>query len=516
MQITLSYNDQSVELTPGKYASFNELYIDSSFENLSDLAEITGRRLKLSIHPKENITLNSLHIKLSTEQSIQSFVVNPFHTGLLNSSDNVIAKNFLPTSIDYSSNHNYSWGYSYAKRSSSPIFFIGSLSENTGLTLIRHHSSDNSFSVFAECENLALEHSFPAVDLLILEGDEEKVLDYFFNAQQQFKMQEKSIAILVDDEKINSTDWDFSKSEIGNVILEHNYCKSIGDWLQIKKEYQQLLKKTKAANKKVALSIAPFLCESDSDVYKRKKHWLLKNKKGKLVNITSTHDRKMLFVLDFYQKEVQDYLNGVLFSLLNKWNVNQIFLSEIYAVSIEARKNKTRGQILSDALQFLKENIGSERMILSEVPLLSTLNVTRRLQLSSIPPLSNWKNFFSIFSDAVHQRKVDQFKKIIFDNKSWGSYFQLYSSPIDFINSDNKLEYNYQYSLLIFNSLQTDHLIIRNEIENEILLELQQLQQAVVLKAVFHEPVPYRRGRSGSEKHYCQLPIRKHSLRSPF
>jgi alpha-galactosidase len=75
------------------------------------------------------------------------------------------------------------------------------------------------------------------------------------------------------------------------------------------------------------------------------------------------------YTLDFYNREVQDYLTGVFHTVLQTWGFDMVKLDFLYAVAVLPRPNKTRGQVMSDALHFLRRLVGDKMLLACGVPL---------------------------------------------------------------------------------------------------------------------------------------------------
>ena len=74
-------------------------------------------------------------------------------------------------------------------------------------------------------------------------------------------------------------------------------------------------------------------------------------------------------VLDFYNEEVRDYLRKVFKTVFNEWDYEVVKLDFLYAVALIQREDKTRGQIMYEAMSFLRELAGNKIILGCGVPL---------------------------------------------------------------------------------------------------------------------------------------------------
>jgi len=397
---TFSFNGKSVELTPNRVNRFDEFYAEYTLTEVQEKA--IGHRLQLMIHPKEDLQLKNLRLKFP-----HSFQVNEtiFCNGFQSWSESrefhqkesidALRKIAYPWMKNYGDTHLdlvergkgvfHSWTYSYIRQHAYKMEFIGSLNEQTGFTLIQYKPENQSVTIEKDCEGVKLTHSFPILDIIILKGDDQTVFDAYFE-----KMEVKKPAA---PSTIGWTSWYNYYTNISEEIILKNlnafaeksspidifqiddgWQKSIGEWLEVKSNFPNgmgsVAKKIHQKGYKAGLWLAPFICEKDSTIFKNKKHWLLKDADGKPVKAGYvplwSGD---FYALDFYEKEVQDYLIKVFFTVLSKWKFDLVKLDFLYAVCLLPRPNRTRGQVMNEALQFLRNQVGDKLILGCGVPL---------------------------------------------------------------------------------------------------------------------------------------------------
>ena len=168
----------------------------------------------------------------------------------------------------------------------------------------------------------------------------------------------------------------FSKKEtpIDLFQIDDGYQQAVGDWLKIKPSFpngmQDIANKIKTKGYKTGIWLAPFICASNSDIFKHKRNWILKDASGQMVK--AGYNKAWggwYYALDFYQKEVQGYISGVCLTIFDKWGYDLIKLDFLYAVCLSPPPNKTSEQVMSEVMDFLRHIAGDKWLLGCGVPL---------------------------------------------------------------------------------------------------------------------------------------------------
>lgn len=277
----------------------------------------------------------------------------------------------------------YSFSYTYFKNEPGQIMLMASLTETAGYTIFQTILDSDEIEVVKDLEGKWFKTA-EVLDLLIASGEEHEVFD-------RFKME------VVGDREVERivgwTSWYKHYTDISEEIILHNlnqfrerdlpihvfqiddgYQRYVGDWLFINEKFPRGMKviadEVKASGYKPGLWLAPFICEKKSELFKQKNEWLIKDEKGKLVPVGWNDGWSGTFYgLDIYHPEVRDYLKEVFDTVLNQWGFELVKLDFLYAVAYLPYNNKTRGEIMCDAMAFLREIIGDKLILGCGVPL---------------------------------------------------------------------------------------------------------------------------------------------------
>jgi alpha-galactosidase len=405
MKATLKYDNKSLQIQLNKSTITDELFVSFTDEGTPQY-----KRLKLDIHPKTDIVLRSLEIELPMDFAATDRVFcNGFQSwsesrlfGFNEKPDALrwFAKplmgyygdyhfDFLPTEKGVL----HSWTYGYRLRNNGKINengaqtidFIGSLDESTAFTCLFYDYKNQKIIIKKDLSGLQLSHSFPALDVVMLTGEDPSVFDQYF-ALQNLPKQEKPA-------ETGWTSWYNYYNKISEKIIDDNleafakrdlpidffqiddgWQTRIGDWLSIQPSFPNGMKpianKIHAKGFKAGLWLAPFIVEPKSRIFQEKKDWILRGPNGKplAVGYSPLWSGKF-YALDFYNREVQDYLTGVFHAVLNIWGFDMVKLDFLFAVAVMPRPNKTRGQVMSDAMNFLRRLVGDKIILGCGVPL---------------------------------------------------------------------------------------------------------------------------------------------------
>lgn len=279
----------------------------------------------------------------------------------------------------------HGWSYGYIR--TGPIYkFIGSLAEDSGFTLIRTDVQKAELIIEKDCRGLHLEGAFDAFRLLLTEGNEQTVFDKYFNLLGvTLRPAAKPI--------FGYTSWYRHYPNISDAIIREDlegllaqkykadvfqiddgYQTAVGDWLSVDAEkfpegMQTIAEEIQSHNILPGIWMAPFVCEQNSDLYQDHKDWLVTDENGYFVKGGSNWSG--FFALDIYNEEFRDYLRGVFRTVTQDWGYQLLKLDFLYAACIVPRKDKTRGQIMADAMSFLREIAGDAFILGCGVPLAS-------------------------------------------------------------------------------------------------------------------------------------------------
>lgn len=279
----------------------------------------------------------------------------------------------------------HGWSYGYLR--TGPIYqLIGSLAEDSGFTLIRTDVKRNELIIEKDCHNHNLNGTFDGLRLFLAEGNETHVFDRYFELLG-VKLRPEAKPIF------GYTSWYRHYQNISDQIIREDlegllsqkhkadvfqiddgYQTAVGDWLSVdSQKFPAGMAKTAAAIREAGMLpgiwMAPLVCEETSDLFRNHKDWLALGCDG--APIKGGSNWSGFYVLDIYNEDVRAYLREVFRTVTQDWGYGLLKLDFLYAVCIEPRRDKTRGQIMADAMTFLREIAGDAFILGCGVPLAS-------------------------------------------------------------------------------------------------------------------------------------------------
>lgn len=280
----------------------------------------------------------------------------------------------------------HSWTYTYATRNDKELFFAGALSEKKAFTLFQWNTRRKELQIHIDLAERQINAPFEIFSLWIAEGEENQLFDIWKQLQQISAKPQEPVAgwtswynFYTD---INEKKLDSALQQIKAIFPSANYFQiddgyqtAVGDWLSIDaKKFPNglsvLRKQITEGGYQAGIWLAPFICEPTSVLYQNHPNCLLKDQKGRLLKAGyAPHWSGHFYALDFYNEEFQKYLAKVLHFFTEEMGFTLLKLDFIYAVCLRPRKDKSRAEILVDAIQFIKEHAPKAKLLACGAPL---------------------------------------------------------------------------------------------------------------------------------------------------
>lgn len=464
--------------------SHGDLCLLPSFKDLNN-----GRLYTLQLRSETPIMLKHLAIRFAPQlASTDKMMVNGFQTWTqsreLNNSAQISSLRWFVSHLlspygDYSfwktpgtRGHFASWTYTYFQRLKRPLLFFGSIDESFAYTVLEYDFTHNQLVIKKELDSLATIGEKFIFQLYIGEGQELELWDEYSSLiTHKRSLVPKSTGwtswyyhyTKITEKIITDNLEALSKAEIPLDIfqIDDGYQRALGDWLEVNDKFlsgmKALAKKIKAAGYKPGLWVAPFICDRESDVYKNHPEWILKNKKGKPVRAGWNPGwNGWFYSLDFYAPGFQEYLRTVLETILDDWGYLMVKLDFLYAVALESRPDKSRGQIMSEALSFLREVVGDRWILGCGVPLGPAFGQMDYCRIGSdVAPY--WED--SKLALVNYRERVSTYNSLLSTLGRWQLNKRVFFNDPDVFflrDNQNKLNEAEKYTLFLLNNLLGD------------------------------------------------------------
>lgn len=398
-------NDERHQITCNSSFSNNHFEMVENFENEAGIS-----RLKLIIKPLIELRIHSLSIAIkhifnkeemifvngyqSWTDSREYFIdekmnsLSKLATPLLNKYQfdkygDYSFKKYATRKGDF---HGYTYGYI---RLNKQFSFIGSLSEKNGFTIINTSAKQNTITIEKECKNLSINSAYEAFNLIVLEGNESFVFDTYFKTMKISKPQALPMTGWTSwynyyqniNEELMLKNLNALKDKHKNIDIfqiDDGYQTFVGDWLDIDyakfpRGMEYVAQNIHKKGYKAGIWLAPFVCETNSRIFRDHQDWILRDANNQFVLAGSNWSR--FYALNLELSEVRNYIKHVFFTVLNDWGYDLVKLDFLYAVCLIPSKYKTRGQIMCEAMEFIRECVGDKLILGCGVPLGPTFGI---------------------------------------------------------------------------------------------------------------------------------------------
>ena len=392
--------------------------------------------VKLTLIPSRPITLISASLEFWHEyEKNEKFFVNGYQSwttsGEMSSEDiyrgttplagvTKYTKDMAITSGDYAFTRYeprpgffHSFTYTYLRRGDEFELF-GSLSERNGYTVFYSDMEKHIFSVEKDVEGLTISEPYEMFDIVRFVGGYDEVFDKYFAAMSL--PAKKHI-----DRLTGYTSWyNYFQKIDENIILrdlkglsraresvnifqiDDGYETFVGDWLDYNgKDFPNGMKTVADAVHRegylAGIWLAPFNVQrGKSRRLKDHPDWLIRNPDGKpQLGCVAWGGA---YTLDIYNPEVREHLKNVFDTVLNDWGYDMVKLDFLYSQCRTPRNNKTRGTIMCEAMDFLRECVGDKIILGCGVPLGPAFGVVDACRISCDVDLSYGGKFYNSMS----------------------------------------------------------------------------------------------------------------------
>lgn len=307
----------------------------------------------------------------------------------------------------------HSFTYTYLRRGDEFELF-GSLSERNGYTVFYSDMEKHIFSVEKDVEGLTISEPYEMFDIVRVVGGYDEVFDKYFAAMNlpakkrvdrltgytswynYFQKIDENI-VLRDLKGLSR-----ARESVNIFQIDDGYEPFVGDWLDYNgKDFPNGMKTIADAVHRegylAGIWLAPFNVQrGKSRILKEHPDWLIRN----------PDDKPQLgcvawggaYTLDIYNPEVREHLKKVFDTVLNDWGYDMVKLDFLYSQCRTPRDNKTRGTIMCEAMDFLRECVGDKLILGCGVPLGPAFGVVDACRISCDVDLSYGGKFYNSMS----------------------------------------------------------------------------------------------------------------------
>lgn len=289
----------------------------------------------------------------------------------------------------------HSYSYTYIK-TGKKIKLFGTLTERYGYTVFHTDMNAGKISVQKDVEGVTIDKEYPIFDLYFTEGGYDEAFDAYFDAIGIAKPKYDRMTGYTSwynyygniTEEILSRDIDglATLGDKANIFqIDDGYQTAVGDWTSVKQDkyphgMKYLVDKIHGKGYKAGLWLAPFNAQKSSLVLKQHPEWFIKTPDGKFEMGSIAWGGA--YTLDFYIPEAAEYIKSFFNCVFNNWGFDMVKLDFLYSVCRTPRRNKSRGQIMTEAMEFLRECLGDKIFLGCGVPLFPAFGIVDFCRIS--------------------------------------------------------------------------------------------------------------------------------------
>lgn len=373
------------------------------------------------------------------------------HTGLCRSGDAFFCK--------YPKGRGEFFGYSYGYvRNDENIDLFASLSESSGYTIVCFDVKKSSVTAEKDFDGVTFRGNSRLIDFVHLNGGYDEVFDKWFEMMNiQCRQTEKKCGYTTWYNYYGNVDENIVKRDLKALSalpekvdifqIDDGYQRCIGEWLHHdEKKFPSGMKKLADEihnNDMLAgLWLAPFAATKNSFIYKEHKDWLVHYDNGKLYPAGANWGG--FYAIDFYNQDAAKYIRKVFDTILNDWGYDMVKLDFLYAACIVPMHNKSRGQIMCEAMDFIRDCVGDKLILGCGVPLMPSFGKVDFCRVGADVALE-WKyNPYGIREDVSTPNTINC---SVFRRGLNGRAFM--NDPDVFLLRDNNIKMSFEQRKLI-------------------------------------------------------------------
>lgn len=287
--------------------------------------------------------------------------------------------------VPYKNKAGVTHGFSYCYfKHAGKVRLFASLDESVGYTIFKFDAWTSTLRISRDIDGIEKFDNFPAISLFYAEGREDEVFDLWFKAIKDHEVAPAEKLVGYSTAELDELSEDILFEKIGDMkkfpvkpnifLVDERYCK-VGDWLEpdadrFPEGLREFVDEIHDCSLLAGISLSPFAVDEHSDIAKDHCEWILRSADGRYVKTKNN-----LFVLDFCNPEVREYIRECLHTILFMWGFDLVKLNNLYAAAMFPSNGMSRGQKMHEAMKFLRECCGGKLMFADHVPIMCAFGI---------------------------------------------------------------------------------------------------------------------------------------------
>lgn len=333
--------------------------------------------------------------------------------------------------VPYKNKPGVTHGFSYCYfRRGDKFRLFASLDESTGYTVFKYDAWNGMLKISKDVTGVEKFNDYNAMSLFFCEGTAEEVFSAWFGMLPQSENPPVERLIGYSTKKLQSINEDIICEKIDDMedfplkpnlfLIEGKYCEA-GDWLKYSRRdfpigMREIADIIREHGMLSGIAISPFTVDEKSYVFRNHGEWILRMSDGRFCR---TRDDR--YILNSSSSEVREYIREVLHTVLFMWGYDLVKLNDLYVAGVAPTNGKSRGELMCDAMKFLRECCCGKLMYACDVPLMPAFGVADYCTVScgavsdNVPNVLYSKKFYresasvkNASADIVFRRELDK------------------------------------------------------------------------------------------------------------
>lgn len=351
----------------------------------------------------------------------------------------------------------YAHGYGYIRRGET-VFLCASLSDRSGYTFVEFDTQAQTITFEKELEGVTYTENTVLAEFCLLCGKYDAVFDEWFAnmgisppTNNRYTYGYTTWYNYYTNINLDIVRQDLAALEQHGGFeifqIDDGYQTAVGDWFSLNQqkfpcEMRDLAEMIHGKNLKAGLWLAPFAAQSSSQLFKNHPDWFVKDKNGK--PYPAGPNWNTFYALDIYHPQVVSYLEILFDTVLQQWGFDMVKLDFLYAAAVLPHHNKTRGEIMYDAMELVRRLTGDKLLLACGVPMMPAFGNADFCRIGADVSLSWKRSWFDGRENASTPNAVDA---AVFRRHLNGRAFQ--NDPDVFLLRDKNMHMDMQKRKII-------------------------------------------------------------------
>lgn len=361
---------------------------------------------------------------------------------------------FYPEETQPGTFHGYSYSY---VRMGDTIDLYGSLNERSGYTILIFDTNQGTVTAKKDLDGVCFSEPAEVMNLAVIHQTYDAAFDRYFALMQIPPVKKRLFSGYTTwynyygniTEKIVKRDLKALTNmpeQVEIFQIDDGYQKKIGDWLVTDKEkfpsgMKAVADEIHSNGMKAGLWLAPFAAVGDSEVFRQHPDWFLcENGKPFLAG----QNWGGFYAIDLDNQDARAYIRHCFDVVLNDWGYDMVKLDFLYACCENPVHNKSRGQIMCEAMDFLRECVGDKLILGCGVPMAPAFGKVDFCRIGADMGLSWRRNKYTTREDVSTPNAVNN---AVFRRHLDGRAFL--NDPDVFLLRDNNINMSFKKRKLI-------------------------------------------------------------------